>query len=378
MAKRPLTGFLKISNMIRNFLLKSCFLLVSMLCFVAYGADELAVESEVFYDKDWVKTSSNEWLTGEIISFYDEKLEFDSNEFDSQNIDAGDIAEIRSPYVFSVRLNAGRIYTGRIELKDKVLYIHQGIKTEKVLFSNVLTMVPHGDTRISLWSGSINLGANFRKGNIRQNDGNLRLQLQRRTPLNRLKLDYIVNKSEQGTANSDVESTVDNQRLNLNFDWFFSNKLFIRASEFEYYSDPFSNIESRYTYGVGLGYNVIDQSDLEWNVTAGPSYRKTEFSVVTQSAKKEDSGALTLGSVLDWEISKRLDFTLDYQLQFLKEEVGGRQHTLKTGLDIELTDDFELDFLLYIEGNDNPQPLYPGVEPKKNDYQFIVSLGYEF
>ena len=141
MAKRPLTGFLKISNMIRNFLLKSCFLLVSMLCFVAYGADELAVESEVFYDKDWVKTSSNEWLTGEIISFYDEKLEFDSNEFDSQNIDAGDIAEIRSPYVFSVRLNAGRIYTGRIELKDKVLYIHQGIKTEKVLFSNVLTMV---------------------------------------------------------------------------------------------------------------------------------------------------------------------------------------------------------------------------------------------
>ena len=47
-------------------------------------------------DFDWVKLSSDEWLKGEIISMYDEELEFDSDELDLQTIDWEDVAELRS------------------------------------------------------------------------------------------------------------------------------------------------------------------------------------------------------------------------------------------------------------------------------------------
>jgi len=45
---------------------------------------------------DWVRLSSDEWLKGDIVSMYDETLEFESDELDTQTIDLDDIAELRS------------------------------------------------------------------------------------------------------------------------------------------------------------------------------------------------------------------------------------------------------------------------------------------
>lgn len=352
---------------------------LGLFCERVYGQVETPNSENVTYDRDWIKTQSGEWVGGDIESFYEDTLIFDSNEFDTQEIDRDDIAEIKSPQTFRLRLNGGRIYTGRIELKDKVLYVYQGVKTEKVLFDNVLTMVPFDDTRISLWSGSINLGANFRKGNTNQNDANLRLQLQRSTALNRLKFDYIINKSKQGAVNESLEETTNNQRLNLNFDWFFSERLFLRPLQFEFYSDPFSNIDKRYTYGLGIGYRIIDFKKVTWHATAGPGYQHTRYTIATDdNANIVDSKALILGTTFDWEITNKIDFIFDYQIQLLEKEVGEVLQTLKTGFDIEIISDFEIDILLYVERNNNPQQVLSDLAFVKNDYQLMFSLGYEF
>lgn len=352
---------------------------LGLFCERVYGQVEAPNSENVTYDRDWIKTQSGEWVGGDIESFYEDTLIFDSNEFDTQEIDRDDIAEIKSPHTFRLRLNGGRIYTGRIELKDKVLYVYQGVKTEKVLFDNVLTMVPFDDTRISLWSGSINLGANFRKGNTNQNDANLRLQLQRSTALNRLKFDYIINKSKQGAVNESLEETTNNQRLNLNFDWFFSERLFLRPLQFEFYSDPFSNIDKRYTYGLGIGYRIIDFKKVTWHATAGPGYQHTRYTIATDdNANIVDSKALILSTTLDWEVTNKIDFIFDYQIQLLEKEVGEVLQTLKTGFDIEIISDFEIDILLYVERNNNPQQIVSDLAFVKNDYQLMFSLGYEF
>ena len=50
-----------------------------------------------FYQEfDWVKTSSGEWLKGDLITMYEEELEFDSDEFGIQVIDLSDVAELYS------------------------------------------------------------------------------------------------------------------------------------------------------------------------------------------------------------------------------------------------------------------------------------------
>jgi hypothetical protein len=104
---------------------------LGLFCERVYGQVEAPNSENVTYDRDWIKTQSGEWVGGDIESFYEDTLIFDSNEFDTQEIDRDDIAEIKSPHTFRLRLNGGRIYTGRIELKDKVLYVYQGVKTKK-------------------------------------------------------------------------------------------------------------------------------------------------------------------------------------------------------------------------------------------------------
>jgi hypothetical protein len=63
-------------------------------------------------DYDWVKLTSDEWLKGDIISMYDQKLEFDSDELDTQIIDLDDVAELRSKNWQSISMYDGTIAEG--------------------------------------------------------------------------------------------------------------------------------------------------------------------------------------------------------------------------------------------------------------------------
>ncbi len=45
-----------------------------------------------------MKLTSDEWLKGDIVSMYDEKLEFESDEFGIVTLDWGDVSELRSRF----------------------------------------------------------------------------------------------------------------------------------------------------------------------------------------------------------------------------------------------------------------------------------------
>jgi hypothetical protein len=73
---------------------------------------------------------------------------------------------------------------------------------------------------------------------------------------------------------------LEQHRANAVWDWFFSEKLFLRPVFFEYFKDPFQNIDSRYTLGTGLGYQLIDTARTDWSIFAGPAYQRTRFDAV--------------------------------------------------------------------------------------------------
>ena len=58
---------------------------------------------------DWIQMASLEWLKGELISMYDDSLEFDSDEFDMQTVDWGDVKEIRTKGTMQVAFEDGTI-----------------------------------------------------------------------------------------------------------------------------------------------------------------------------------------------------------------------------------------------------------------------------
>jgi hypothetical protein len=331
-------------------------------------------------DFDWVKLTSDEWLKGDIVSMYDEKLEFDSDELDLQTIDWEDVAELRSKELQSIRMFDGTIAEGYIVIKDgQLTLVKDGVSTPYEL-SNLLSIASSAQNEIDLWDGYVNIGVNLREGNTVQVDYNFAAGVQRRSASSRFKADFTADYSryeDQDTEETKV--TADSQRLTSSYDWFFSPRIYLRAADFEYISDEFLNLDYRIRYGIAAGYHIIDNSRTTWDVNAGPSYQKSKFlDVQAGDSDTEDSIGVMLGTDFTYEVTSDIDFDASYNIQMVDDASGGNIHHFQTGLEIELANDFDLDLTLYADRTDKPKADSNNKIPEKNDFRLVVSLGYDF
>lgn len=307
---------------------------------------------------DWLQTTSEEWLKGDIIALYDEKLEFDSDEVGLITIKLKDIAELRSKGRQSLRFENGEIIEGYIILNGPEIEVTNQFGTQNYRTSNLLSIASSEENELDLWDGKVNFGANFRRGNSKQLDYTLSAEIQRRTSTSRFYAEFISNLSESEDEDTgETLETANSERFTSYYDWFFSQKMFFRAANIEYYSDEFQNIKSRYSYGIAIGYHLVDTKKTKWDVTAGPSYQQTTYAEVEEGEKdKEDSSVLALGTLYEYEITSDIDFEANYQVQIVSEEAGEFIHHLETGLEVDLGNDFELDVTLYVDRTESPKP----------------------
>ncbi len=331
-------------------------------------------------DFDWVKLTSDEWLKGDIVSMYDEKLEFDSDELDLQTIDWEDVAELRSKELQSIRMFDGTIAEGYIVIKEgQLTLVKDGVATPYEL-SNLLSIASSAQNERDLWDGYVNVGINLREGNTVQIDYTFAAGVQRRSASSRFKTDFTADYSRYTDQDTDeTKVTADSQRLTSSYDWFFSPKIYLRAADFEYISDEFLNLDYRIRYGIAVGYHIIDNSRTTWDVNAGPSYQKSKFlDVQDGESDSEDSIGVMLGTDFTYEITSDIDFDASYSIQMVDEASGKNIHHLQTGLEIELANDFDLDLTFYADRTDKPKADSDNNIPEKNDFRLVVSLGYDF
>ena len=145
---------------------------------------------------DWLRLTSDEWLKGDIISMYDDELEFDSDEFNFISFDWDDVAELRSRFDQSIRLTNGQIMEGFLIVKySKVTILSDG-KAHEFPLAELLTITSSSENRRDLWAGEIKLGANFLRGNTGQTDYTVSSVIQRRTPQSRFRSDLVYNYSK--------------------------------------------------------------------------------------------------------------------------------------------------------------------------------------
>jgi hypothetical protein len=198
--------------------------------------------------------------------------------------------------------------------------------------------------------------------------------LLRRTAQSRFSADYLLNYSKSAD-----QETANNQRLTAYYDQFLSTQFFWKALEAEFYRDPFSNIDRQYSIFSGLGYELIRSSRTEWRFQAGLGYQEQQFvSVNLGESDRVQSAFFTSGTYFDYEISKSIDYLLDYSLRLLDEENARYTHHLKTKLSFDLIGDLDLDVTLIWDYIQNPKADDNGELPKKSDYQMILSLSYDF
>ncbi len=311
---------------------------------------------------------------------YDEELEFDSDELDMLTIDWDDVAELRSQNMLSIRMLDGTIAEGYLVVKDGKLTLVKNGQASNYKISELISIASSELHERDLWDGYAKLGANFRRGNTVQLDFTLSAGVQRRSSSSRFAADFIANYSRSKDQDTGIKSTTaDSTRLTATYDWFFSQKIFLRAMDFEYTRDEFLNVDYRVSYGVGAGYHLIDTSRTSWDINAGPSYQKTQFkNVIEGESRHETSLGLVLGTEFSYEITGDIDFDTSYQVQFVNEASGEYLHHFETTLEVELSSGFDLDLTFYVDRTEKPHSDENGNVPEKNDYRFVVSLGYDF
>ncbi len=321
---------------------------------------------------DWIQLKSGEWLKGRIKALQKRDLEFDSEELKLMIFDWNDIRQLRSTHVNDLLYGDNEKASGSLWITPNLVTI--GGPEARTFPRGQLQSITPGGSRANYWSGKVSAGLTLTSGNTKQVDYNAQANLQRRTPATRFKLGYIGNISRI----NNVESA-NNQRVNTEFDFWLTRRLYLITPLAEYFSDPFQNVARRGTLGVGVGYDIIAQRNLEWNVSTGPAYQQTWFdSVQAGSESTRGSAALVFGSDFDWEITRRIDLILEYRGQYTKRDVGETTHHGVVKLELELTKRLDLDVSFVWDRIQNPKQESSGAVPKQDDFRLVLGLGLRF
>jgi hypothetical protein len=323
---------------------------------------------------DWLELTSGEWLKGELKTLYNKKLEFDSEELGILTFDWEDIKQIRGRHMHSVYLENGAIVVGVLSIANGKLVVTRGETVLEFDRSHIISFAQGEARESNYWSGRVTLGFNLRKGNTNQLDYSAKANIKRRTARTRMNINYI------GTI-SQVENieTINNHRLSGHHDIFVTRSFYYTPVFAEYFTDPFSNIKHQATIGIGLGYQIIDTSKTDWNVTGGPAYQATQFETVEAGeSDKETTLALAAGTSFKTELSKAVDFKVNYSFKFLDKTSGGYTHHTIIALETEFYKSLDIDISFVWDRIENPKTTADGSVPEKNDYRLIFGLGLDF
>lgn len=323
----------------------------------------------------WIRLKSDEWLKGEIIVLRNESLQFDSDKLGKLTIDWDDVREVYSRRKTDILRDDNQRVTGAISIADNVVTVTDEGGERHVFPRNELrSIVPTARRTADLWAGKVSAGLGYRAGNTDQKDASVDINLTRRTIDTRYQFRFLGNYSE---ANDDV--IVNSSRMNTQFDIYLTWQLFFTPASLEIYRDPIVNIAWQITPGVGVGYTVVDESDIMWEITTGVGYQYTEYdSVEVGQDETEGRTSLSLGTSFEYEITANLDFEFDYNLTLGMPDTESRQHHLLSRLSFEVTNDIDFDVTFIWDRNDPAVADSDGNRPEPNDIYVTLGLGIDF
>ena len=323
---------------------------------------------------EWVELTTGEWLKGTIKVIRHDNMEFDSDNFDTIEIDMKDVLQTYSSTVNTFVFTNQRLVigVGRIT-KDQVII---DTAAGKMYYprQQLISVVVGDRTEFKLWTGTLTAGVSSTSGNTNQTTVNLQANLKRRGAFLRIETNYYGN---IGTTN-DV-TNVQNQQVNLQADLFIYDRFYLIPASFEFYSDIFSNIDTRYKPGVGVGYQFFERSELEWQVNANLLYQRVRYVSTTGNEPPVfESAAFSIGSDLKYDITSDITLHANYTITLAVPATSylDQQGILK--LDVDITKHVSVNSTANWTRIGNPIASSDGVVPDKNDLILTFGVSLDF
>ncbi|WP_375688233.1 YdiY family protein [Pseudooceanicola sp. LIPI14-2-Ac024] len=210
------------------------------------------------------------------------------------------------------------------------------------------------------WSGSFALAGSGTTGNTETADLGIGARFVYFDGINghKIVMSYELSTADTGTTSNSLLATYEYTR-DFGTQTYFFGKINAVYDEFDSY-------EQDYFVGAGLGYRILNDTQTQWWVQAGPGWRITE----SNAGVREEEFAYTVGSYFLYRINDDVYFTNDTRL------IGSeRDHyvTNDLALNVSMSNQLSLRTGLLTEWHSDPEPGF-----EEFDNKLAVSLVYSF
>ena len=324
---------------------------------------------------DWVQLTSDEWLKGELIAYYEDTLEFDSDNLGVLKIDWEDVKRIRTHAARGIIIEeATAPLLGVVEVTKERVVIRTDDAEKLVDRDRIVSIAPSEGPELSLWRGRVSFGANIRKGNSDIVEYNAQAVSRRLTAKSRIIMDYIGNFNE-----TEGVEVANRHRFTHSYDRFKDTRTFWRPVFGQYFRDTFQNIKHQASLGGGYGWHVVDRSKATWDVSVSAGGQYVWYvSALPGLDEQEFSPAAGVATEYDTELTDWLDYFFTYNMFFLNDSSGRFKHHLVSEVSTDIWGDLDFKVGFVWDRTERPQARADGTVPDQDDFRLIVGLEWDF
>ena len=330
--------------------------------------DEFTIQFDESHD--WIRLTSGEWLRGDLHWMRDKDFEFDSDKLDIitkawSKVDQFHSRQVNT-YVFKGKADA----TGKAMVtKDEVIVeTGEGVKTFPR--SELIAIVEGGVRERDWWSMRLAAGFSGSAGNTNQGSLNTDFGLARADRFTIAVVDYD---GTFGYANR--EETVNRHLGRAAVVLTMWERLYLVPGYVELFNDRFANIRFRASPASLGGVHIFDTKNADWDFESGLGYQYTRYlSSEIGAENPENDGFVVVHTNWDFDITGDVELELDWRSNVVFTTIGNTNHRGSAIFSIEISDIFDFKTKFIFLRTEEPRPRADGTSPKKNDYQFIVSI----
>jgi len=319
----------------------------------------------------WVRMTNGEWLWGEVIGYRNDAVTVDSDQFGVMTIDMADVAAVWNPRSFEWARRGGEVYSGPGVITDGVVRVLDREGGEVTFPLDELDGLAPGATReIDRWSFYVRAGVDGRWGNTEQFSVTTGVGFEREDARTRFTLDQ---NSAFGT--SQKEETVNNHRVDAEFDVFLTRAFYLVVPGATLYVDRFQNLQPRVTTQVGVGVRLEPAPAYEIGFTGAAAYQYVRYFSVPTGEDRFDHGiGANVGVYSEWDVTEDIDFDIAWSSTIILNDLGQTSHHASVTWAQEIIPDFDFDVSAIYDRVESPPPLEDGTEVKSDDFGLVVGV----
>ncbi|MES2499841.1 MAG: DUF481 domain-containing protein [Pseudomonadota bacterium] len=316
---------------------------------------------------DEVRLKNGDVLTGTIIKKETDKLIFNTSYAGDISIVWSQISTLTSTSPVKVFLADEINMTGTIDESEPGRAIIRIVNTdvESDFDLNELTYInpsPEVSGIGVVWSGNINLGGALTEGNTDTSLVRADGETIARTKNNRFTLGGVLNRAKSNNVDTEY-----NSRAYAKYDKFLTKKWYLYTN-ITLENDRFRDIDLRSTTGVGNGYQIYEQDDLNLAIEGGINYIKVDYDIADDESYASGRWALRYDQK---PMSGNVQFFHQHEILFGLEKTANTLVFSKTGLRVPIAKNLNASTQVNFDYNSKPAE-----NRKKMDKTLLFSLGY--